>query len=219
MIMNRLLRPVSWFVVLCVSTTAFAQLPLPKSTIDKTRLVLTSPPAEVFQQSEKAARAVEEVTRALTSILRDASEEVGVRSRAIRELSRFQTGDAIDALVDNLLFIDPDINEPGPLASFPAARALTLYGRRVYSAIWVVAAHERPNDYLNVLAFVLQAMDGQEVAIFRVKEQSELPSTTAIQAKQLKHVIGLLRQLDLDDPHQWPKAAEIQRNLEAGQRR
>jgi len=194
----------------CIAATAFCQQPTVQGA--RVRARESPAPAVVFVQAEQTGIAVESVTRKLIALMADLSEEHGVRSRAIRELSRFHTADAIGPLVTNLLFIEPDINQPGPLASFPAARALVHYGRPVYGSIWGITAHKCSDDYLHVLAFVLHSMDGDDVAIFRLKERLDDPQTAPLQAKNLKQLVAMMRELDFEKD--WPNPAEVRRNLE-----
>jgi hypothetical protein len=161
---------------------------------------------QVFAEATKTASAADEVTRKLITILDDETERPADRSQAIQCLDRFHSIRAIRPLLENLLLSDPDITEPGPLESFPAARALAHYGRPVYAQVWAVAASERPKEYWYVLAFVLQSMDGEDVALLRLQELLNKPQPVSRQEKQVRGLLQLVRELDFSSPAQWPRA-------------
>ena len=88
------------------------------------------------------------------------------------------------------------------------------YGRPLYGELWGVTSRKCSDDYLHVLAFVLQSMDGEEVAMFRLKERLDDPQTTPMQAKNLKQLVALLRELDFADAKDWPNPSKVRANLE-----
>jgi hypothetical protein len=167
----------------------------------------------VFEEARLAAASVERVTTKLIRLLCDSALPVGDRSQAIRDLTRLRSNEAIGPLLDNLLFIDPEVMGPGPLASFPAARALIHFGRPVYDSLWNEALRECSDDYLLVVAFVLQAMDGEDVAMFRLRERLDDPQTTPLQKRNLKHILVLIQDLDFTDNINWPNPGRIRRKL------
>jgi len=173
--------------------------------------------AQVFAAAEKTANDADQVTRRLIKILDDKSARAPDRSHAIRCLDRFHSVIVITPLLSNLLLIDPDVTEPGPLASFPAASAVAHYGRPLYGELMGVTLRECSDDYLHVLAFVLQSMDGEEVALLRLKERLDDPQTTPMQAKNLKQLAALLRELDFTDAKDRPIPSKIRDNLEKSQ--
>jgi hypothetical protein len=159
----------------------------------------------VIEEYEAVSASIDRAGKKLLALMNDESAAPANRVAAMGALGRLRFSSAERPLLENLLFTQGTVTRPGPLVCFPAARALTNYGRDLYEAAWAAVDQERPDDYLYVLAVTFAVMDGEEVALIRVQDYIDQPGATPRQLENFRKIASYLRNTDFTDPTTWPR--------------
>lgn len=177
------------------SACIFLLSPLSISGQDDTQAVLNH-----AKELETSVRAT--VNR-LARIALNSSARRHERQFAIIRLGELKSSEAVGPLLKCLLFSSDLALEPGPLDAFPAAEALVKFGSLIYPSLWNELGKDRPDDYLRVVAFVMEQIDGRNLAVQRVRQELS-GSDSEAQRGNLQRLDEVLRLTDFRDVKQWP---------------
>jgi hypothetical protein len=157
-----------------------------------------------IKQAREVRRLTSEVVKELTKLAVDESDHSLGREHAIMTLGELKASDSIEPLLRILLTKGMLRSEIGPLAGYPAARALAGMGSVIYREVWDKIADDPSDEYLYVLAFTMVGVDDQPIATLRVKEQMK-KTTYAPLLQNYRRLLALLETTNFRDIKQWPK--------------
>jgi hypothetical protein len=145
-----------------------------------------------------------EAVRKLISVASNQEEVFIKRQIALESLGSYRSQEAIDALLDNLLFNEVIVSTTHSLGKRPAAKALAMMGDTPYPRIWERLRAECSDDYVYVLAHLIYKIDGKEAALAQLKARIDSSDTERRQCENLKRLEHLVRTIKFTDPRTWP---------------